>query len=130
MTDSAARPRTILAVEQRDEPLGTYEQAVEGGRLIARQGPPAGKHAQVSSEAGRDVVQAHEDLPGSPEHLPRPPGAGRQRLGLPGTAASSCATRLDAQLALALTSALHPRSQCKPGAGGPAVARRTTRRGG
>src|SRR5207247_6371380 len=64
------------------------------------------------------LVQAHRALPGSPEHLPRPPGAGRQRLGLPGTAASSCATRLDAHLARALTSVLHPRSQREPGADG------------
>jgi hypothetical protein len=154
------RPRAVLAVEQRDEPLSAHQQAAGGERVIARPAPPATKQAQVSGEAGLHVVrrhraglqrretggsrarlqavvtaarpaatrnapartrtdstsvQAHADLPGSPEHLLRPSIAGRQRLLLRETAAQSCATSLDDQLALALTLALHPRSRRTPG---------------
>src|SRR5260370_1128127 len=51
------RPGAVLGVEQRDEVLGAHEQAVGGEGVIARPGPPARKHAQVSGEAGLNVVR-------------------------------------------------------------------------
>src|SRR5262249_28845053 len=68
----AGRPHPVLAVEQRDEPPGGDEQAVQGERVTVRQGPPGPERAQVGGEAGAGFLHRH-----------RAGGPRRVRLGLP-----------------------------------------------
>src|SRR6185312_2784588 len=56
------RPRLVLGVEQRDEPLGAHEQALKRERIITRQGPDDGEDVQVSLEA--EVVTHRAGLEG------------------------------------------------------------------
>ncbi len=61
------RARAILAVEQRDEPLGASQQAVQGERVIARE-RPAWQHTQPGGEAGPGCVRRQRASPESREH--------------------------------------------------------------
>ncbi len=91
-----------------------FGQVPEPRSAVAAVRPPGIRNTPVRIRGDSTLVQTHGDLPASPEHVLCPSAAARQRLPLPGTAARSSATSLDASLALALMLALHPRSRPWP----------------